>query len=72
MLDENKETIPYHVVARGHFHNVANFVNQLERFKRFLKITELDMKNIENGEVEAQFTLNTYRFVQEQTEAPNG
>jgi Tfp pilus assembly protein PilO len=68
VLDEFKETIPYAVVAKGNFHNVATFINKLERFKRFLKITDLRVQSIENGQVQAQFTLNTYRFIQSSAE----
>ncbi len=62
--DERKETIPYKVVARGNFHQVAGFVNRLERFKRFLKITNLNVGPAGSIGVRADFTLNTYRFIQ--------
>ena len=64
ILDNHKETIPYRVVARGSFHNVSSFINQLERFKRFLKISDLYIISIKDAKIEAQFTLNTYRFIQ--------
>lgn len=68
VLDARKETIPYTVIARGNFHNVTAFINKLERFKRFLKITDLKVKTTESGNVQAEFTLNTYRFIEQESE----
>lgn len=67
--DKNKETIPYNIVARGSYHQVASFINRLERFKRYLKISDLNIGPQEDGVAEAQFTLNTYRFLNPDTEA---
>lgn len=67
--DKNKETIPYKIVARGSYHQVASFINRLERFKRYLKISDLSVGPHEDGMTETQFTLNTYRFLSEDTEA---
>lgn len=61
--DERKETIPYRIVAHGNFHQVSSFINRLERFKRYLKISNLDVEAKE-GVTSASFTLNTYRFLQ--------
>jgi type IV pilus assembly protein PilO len=61
--DSHKETIPYSIVARGSFHQVASFVNRLERFKRYLKISDLEIGPADEGVTEARFTLNTYRFL---------
>ena len=61
--DERKETIPYKIVARGSFHQIAGFVNRLERFKRFLKISNLNVGPAVDGITRADFTLNTYRFI---------
>lgn len=66
--DARKETIPYSIVARGNYHQVANFVNRLERFKRYLKVSDLNIAPNEDGVTEARFTLNTYRFLQENTD----
>lgn len=63
-LDASKETIPYKIKARGGFHQVANFINSLERFRRYLKITELKMEPNVDGVATFEFTLNTYRFLQ--------
>lgn len=63
--DERKETIPYKIVARGGFHQIASFINRLERFKRYLKISNLDIGASEEGISTAKFTLNTYRFIQQ-------
>ena len=60
------ETIPYTVDARGTFHQVAGFVNRLERFTRYLKVSDLTMK-LPKDDVsicEAEFTLSTFRFLQ--------
>lgn len=62
--DEKKETIPYNVVARGNFHQIVSFINRLERFQRYLKISELNIGKEEDGVAQASFTLSTYRFIQ--------
>ena len=63
--DDRKETIPYSIVAQGSFHQVASFINRLERFKRYLKISDLNIGPAEKGVTTARFTLNTYRFIQD-------
>lgn len=68
--DQRKETIPYKIVARGGFHQIASFINRLERFKRYLKISNLDIGASENGISTARFTLNTYRFIQQPLAKP--
>ncbi len=62
-VDMRKETIPYRVVAYGNFHQITNFINRLERFRRYLKITDLNIGPEEKGIATATFTLNTYRFI---------
>ncbi|MBI4556915.1 MAG: type 4a pilus biogenesis protein PilO [Candidatus Hydrogenedentes bacterium] len=59
-----KETLPYSVVARGTFHQIASFINRLERFERYVKISDLNMGEQKMGVCEAKFTLSTYTFVQ--------
>ncbi|MCH7958823.1 MAG: type 4a pilus biogenesis protein PilO [Candidatus Hydrogenedentes bacterium] len=61
--DARKEIIPYRIVARGSFHQVASFINRLERFKRYLKISNLEVGPTKDGVTRAEFTLNTYRFL---------
>lgn len=61
--DDRKETIPYKIVAHGSFHQVASFINRLERFKRYLKVSDLSIGPAEEGVTTARFTLNTYRFI---------
>lgn len=61
--DSRKETIPYRVITTGTFHEIIAFINQLERFKRYLKITNLEIKPIKDSRTTASFTLNTYRFI---------
>lgn len=62
--EARKETIPYEIVAWGNFHQIADFVNRLERFQRYLKVSDLDIGEQEEGASEASFTLSTYRFLQ--------
>ena len=63
-IQGSKETIPYKIKASGGFHQVASFINNLERFRRYLKITELQMQPNVDGVATFEFTLNTYRFLQ--------
>jgi len=62
--DERKETIPFSIVAHGNFHQIASFINRLERFERYLKVTDLKIGEQEQGVAEAEFTLSTYRFLE--------
>lgn len=70
--DERKETIPYKVTARGNFHQIANFINLLERDKRYLKISDLDVGEEDAGISETTFTLSTFRFFQKQSQTAEG
>jgi len=62
--DAKKEVIPYSVKARGTFHQIATFINRLERYQRYLKISELNIGKVENGIATASFRLSTFRFKQ--------
>ncbi len=62
--DVRKETIPYNVTAYGDFHQIVTFINRLERFERYLKISDLDISEQLQGICEAEFTLSTYRFLE--------
>lgn len=62
-----KLTIPYRIVVRGSFHDIAEFINRLERFKRYLKVSDLEIGRQKEGISEAQFTLSTYTFVESGT-----
>jgi Tfp pilus assembly protein PilO len=64
VTDARKETIPYTVVARGNFHQIVSFINRLERFQRYLKVSDLSFGKQEEGVAEATFTLSTYRILQ--------
>jgi Tfp pilus assembly protein PilO len=64
VIDEKKETIPYSVVARGNYHQIVNFINRLERFERYLSISNLDISEQKEGISEAKFTLSTFSFRQ--------
>ncbi len=59
-----KEIIPYKITAFGTFHQVASFVNRLERFRRYLKISDLHIGPQKDGVSEARFTLSTFRFIE--------
>ena len=65
--DENKETIPYSVSTFGDFHQTASFINRLERFERYLKISDLKVEEEDAGVSKASFTLSTFRFIAEET-----
>jgi Tfp pilus assembly protein PilO len=64
VTDERKETIPYSVTARGNFHQIIQFINRLERFQRYLKVSDLNIGKEDEGVAQASFTLSTYRFIQ--------
>lgn len=64
MTDANKETIPYEIVARGDFHAIVKFINLLERDQRYLKVSNLDIREEVAGVSEATFQLSTFRFIQ--------
>ena len=64
VTDARKETIPYSVVARGNFGQIVGFINRLERFQRYLKVSDLNVGKEEEGVAEATFTLSTYRFIE--------
>lgn len=71
--DQHKDTIPYQVRAGGNFHQIATFINRLEKYKRFLKVSDLKIGPQQEGISEAQFTLSTYRFIESpETEAAAG
>ena len=59
-----RETIPYFVTAKGNFHQIVSFINKLERFQRYLKISDLKIGKEEDGVADATFTLSTFRFIQ--------
>ncbi len=65
--DSNKETIPYKVTARGNFHQIASFINLLERDERYLKVSDIDIGEQNAGVSECTFTLSTFRFIQSAT-----
>lgn len=64
VTDEKKETIPYSVKAYGSFHQIVSFINRLERFQRYLKVSDLKIGEEKEGVAESSFTLSTYRFIQ--------
>lgn len=61
--DDRKETIPYSITTYGTFHQTASFINRLERFERYLKVSNLKIEEEKDGVSKATFTLSTYRFL---------
>ena len=61
--DERKETIPYSITTNGTFHQTASFINRLERFERYLKVSNLKLEEEKENVSKATFTLSTYRFL---------
>lgn len=64
ILDANKETIPYEIRAVGAYHKVASFINQLERYERYLKVSELSLSE-NDGETSVDFMLHTFIFIED-------
>jgi Tfp pilus assembly protein PilO len=62
--DENKETIPYEITTFGTFHQTVSFINSLEGFERYFKITDLEINENKDGIQEATFELKTFRFLE--------
>lgn len=58
------EVIPYRVTARGQFHQIATFINMLERDERYIKISDIDIGEEQAGVSQAVFILSTFRFIQ--------
>ena len=67
--DDRKETIPYAITTYGDFHQMVDFVNRLERYKRYLKVSDLRIEEQKQGVSKPTFTLSTYRFIQQQEQA---
>jgi Tfp pilus assembly protein PilO len=67
--DDRKETIPYAITTYGDFHQMVDFVNRLERYKRYLKVSDLRIEEQKQGVSKGTFTLSTYRFIQQQEQA---
>jgi Tfp pilus assembly protein PilO len=61
----NMEVIPYKAVAVGQFHQVATFINMLERDERYLKVTDVDIGEETDSVSQATFVLSTFRFISE-------
>jgi len=64
LTDVRKQTIPYTVKAYGNFHQIVSFINRLEKFQRYLKVSDLNIGEEEEGIAEATFILSTFLFVQ--------
>lgn len=62
--DANKETIPYEITTFGTFHQTVSFINSLERFERYFKISDLEIDENKDGIQEATFELKTFRFLE--------
>lgn len=65
---KGKEEIPYSVAAWGDFHQIVSFINRLERFQRYLRVSDLRISEEKDGVAEASFTLTTFRFIKQDEE----
>ncbi len=63
--DKHKQTLPYKITAYGNYHQIASFINLLEREQRYLKISDVDIGEEEEGVAEATFVLSTFIFIQQ-------
>jgi len=59
-----KETIPYKITVEGDFHQIANYINSLERFERYVKISDLTIGEQKGFVSVATFTVSTYRIIE--------
>jgi len=62
--DAHKETIPYQITTFGTFHQTVSFINSLERFERYFKISDLEISENKDGIQETTFELKTFRFLE--------
>lgn len=62
--DEYKETIPYQITTFGTFHQTVSFINSLECFERYFKISDLKINESKDGIQETTFELKTFRFLE--------
>lgn len=67
--DANKETIPYQITTYGTFHQTVSFINSLERFERYFKISGIEFKEDKQGIQETTFELKTFRFIETDDQA---
>jgi len=70
--DQRKETIPYSVSTKGSFDDIVTFINRLERYQRYLKVSDLKIGPQQDRISTATFILSTYRFKQSQPAAEGG
>lgn len=66
--DPFKETSPYTVTARGEFHKILRFINDLECYERYVRVDDIDIKYVEAGVSEAKFVVSTFRFIEPESE----
>jgi len=64
--EENKEIIPFKVSAIGDYHQIVEFINELEREDRYFKITDITINEQINGISESEFIMSTFRFLQQE------
>jgi type IV pilus assembly protein PilO len=69
-LDETKVhprvEIPYQFKVSGSYHELASFINALEMGERFVKISGVHIGEQEGTASQAEFTLTTYLFTEEE------
>ena len=66
-----KETIPYNITVHGDFHQIAAFINQLERYKRYLQVSDLNIDEEKEHVSKGTFTLSTFRFIENASGTPS-
>lgn len=70
LRERNKRTLIYQVTAEGNYHQIAGFINKLEREQRYIKVSRLDINEEVDGVAEATFELSTFIF--EEAPEPEG
>lgn len=58
------ETWPYDVELTGQTHQILRFINDLEVDERYVRVDDLDIEYQEAGITQANFIVNTFRFIE--------
>lgn len=68
--DKRKAIIPYEVSAEGSFHQIVAFINRLDTYERYFKISDLKIEEQVAGVSSAKFLLSTYMIEDAPPEEP--
>jgi type IV pilus assembly protein PilO len=63
---ENYIQLPFAITAKGKYHNIAGFIEQLSRIDRIVTIGDFTMRP-ENGHLEVEIMAKTYRYKNTET-----